>query len=453
MGNMWIGKGEHGIGNEEWGEEKRGGVWMLKKWWEGWGWGKGGGNRRRARLAAETENTLLVGTSRLEGVYDRAEYDREEVLERALQAWRMDPLARRIIELTTQYVTGGGLALRCDPADGPAAAFLKRWWEHPLNRIEQYAGEWCDELSRAGELFILLSTDAGGMSYVRAVPAAQIPAVRTAPGDVQQELSCLERGAQAGEEREWPVYDPQNDAPDGEQGGFAAAMLHFAINRPVGAVRGESDLAPLLRWLNRYAGWLEDRVRLNRWRTTFAYVVKQRFASEEERSQRQQALTGGAPPPGSILVVDESESWEVIAPKLESQEAGEDGLALKRMIAAGAGVPLHFLAEPEGSTRTTAESAGGPAYRRFEQRQRFFCGMLADLARAALRRRELATGDRLEGDVRIDGGDLSARDNAEMAAAAKAASEALAGLYDRQLIGEDEVRRLVYRFLGETAPR
>ena len=66
-----------------------------------------------------------------------------------------------------------------------------------------------------------------------------------------------------------------------------------------------------------------------------------------------------------------------------SQEAGEDGLAAKRMIAAGAGIPLHFLAEPESATRTTAECAGGPTFRRYEQRQKFFLWMLGDLTRAA----------------------------------------------------------------------
>ena len=32
--------------------------------------------------------------------------------------------------------------------------------------------EWCDELTRSGNLFLLLTTDAAGMSYVRAVPAS-----------------------------------------------------------------------------------------------------------------------------------------------------------------------------------------------------------------------------------------------------------------------------------------
>jgi hypothetical protein len=285
--------------------------------------------------------------------------------------------------------------------------------------------------------------------------AAQISAVICAPNDVQQELSYVERAGPAGEEREWPAYNPQTGWP-GEDGSLPAVMLHYAVNRPVGAGRGESDLAPLLRWLNRYAGWLEDRVRLNRWRTTFAYVVKQRFSGEEERLRRQQTLAAGPPPPGSILVVDESESWEVLAPKLESQDAGEDGLALKRMIAAGAGIPLHFLAEPEGSTRTTAEAAGGPAYRRFEQRQRFFCWMLADLARAVLRRRGLFVGEAdgwaEETTVRVEGGDLSARDNAEIAAGAKATSEALTGWFDRGVVSAEEARRMIYRFFGEPVP-
>ena len=46
-----------------------------------------------------------------------------------------------------------------------------------------------------------------------------------------------------------------------------------------------------------------------------------------------------------------------------------------------------FLAEPESATRATAESSGGPAFRRLGQRQRFFRWMVSPLPRLALRRR------------------------------------------------------------------
>lgn len=409
---------------------------------------------RRVRLAlAETENSITVGWRSHGNERDRYDYDREQVLELALEAWRTNPLARRIVELTTHYVVGGGLRLGCDSAQGEA--FLRGWWEHPLNRLAMRAPEWCDELTRAGELFLLLSTDAGGMSYVRAVPAAQIGEVRCAGHDVQQELAYAERGALPGGERIWPAYNPLEDRP-GEDGSFPAAMLHYAVNRPVGALRGESDLAPLLRWLSRYAGWLEDRARLNRYRNSFLFTVRSNFASEAERLARQQSLAANPPTPGSILVSDSSEEWDVIAPHLESQEAGEDGLALKKMIAAGAGMPLHFLAEPESATRSTAEAAGGPTYRRLEQRQRFFCWLMADLAQAALARWRAVNGLRLEATVRVEGADLSARDNASLANALAATAGALLPLWERKLIDEQELLRLVYRFAGEAgraAPR
>ena len=52
--------------------------------------------------------------------------------------------------------------------------FLNHFWEHRFNRMSIRCTEWCDELTRTGNLFVLVSTDAAGMSYVRAVPASMI---------------------------------------------------------------------------------------------------------------------------------------------------------------------------------------------------------------------------------------------------------------------------------------
>jgi len=393
---------------------------------------------------------------------DRPGYDRDQVLADALQAWRANPLARRVVGMMTQYVVGGGIGLESDHPE--TSRFLAEWWNHPLNRLPVRVYEWCDELTRAGELFIVLSTGAAGMSYLRALPAADVAAIETAENDLEQELYVVEKpGTSPGEGgpgtggpgtgwlegRRWIVYSPDGDRRQ-ESGEFTPAVLHFAINRPVGARFGESDLAPLLRWLTRYASWLEDRARLNRFRNTFLFWVKARFANQAEKLQRQADLNRNPPSPGSILVTDESESWAVISPNLASFEAAEDGLALKKMIAAGAGLPLHFLAEPESATRTTAESAGGPTFRHFQQRQVFFLGMLEDLARAAVRRRAMV-------DRRVDPGaqiaargtDISTRDNAELAEAAAKVIAAFSGLYERGLIDDAELLRLAYRFAGE----
>jgi len=310
--------------------------------------------------------------------------------------------------------------------------------------------EWCDELTRSGNLFLLLSTDAAGMSYVRAVPSAQVKQIISRPNDLDQETAYEMQPDWSGNNPlTWPAYNPQTDAP-GAEGSFKTVMLHYAINRPVGAQWGESDLAPALRWLSRYAAWLEDRARLNRFRTAFLYIVHAKFSSEAERRARQSALNATPPTPGSILVTDENETWEALHPRLESEDAGQDGLALKKMLAAGAGIPMHFLAEPEGSTRTTAEAAGGPTYRHFEQRQRFFLWMLGDLLRAVLNRRAAVDGRvSRHAEIEISGADISARDNVSLSMAASNISQVLQDLRDRGLIDDAEMLRLVYRFCGE----
>jgi hypothetical protein len=196
---------------------------------------------------------------------------------------------------------------------------------------------------------------------------------------------------------------------------------------------------------------LEDRARLNRYRNAFVYVVSGKFTSEAQRKQRQTALNANPPAPGSILVTDENEKWTAIHPRLESGDAEKDGLALKKMIAAGAGMPLHFLAEPESSTRTTAEEAGGPTYRHFEQRQGQFTWMLEDVLRAVLNRRSKIDKKILSNvELSVTGSDISSRDNTSLAQAAYYTITVLDDLRDRKLISNDEFLRMIYRFFGES---
>ena len=393
----------------------------------------------------ENENSFLVGTRTLnQSDRDRYAYDRKEVLQQCLDAWRENPLARRIVELTSQYVVGAGLAINCDHQG--SADFLSQFWNHRLNRMDTRAFELCDELTRTGNLFILLSTDGGGMSYIRTIPASNIEEIVSRDNDIEQPLSFILKASPAElEAKLLPAYDALEDTND------KRVVLHYAINRPAGAQWGESDLAPLLRWLSRYSNWLEDRARLNRYRNTFLYVVQAKFASEAQRKARQTALNASPPQPGSILVVDENEKWSAIHPRLESSDAEKDGLAIKKMIAAGAGLPMHFLAEPESSTRTTAEAAGSPTYRRMEQRQQFFLWVMKDILSVVLcRRAKVDHKVNASAEVSINGADISSKDNASLSQAAYYMISVLDDLRDRKLISNDEFLRLIYRFFGES---
>ncbi len=113
------------------------------------------------------------------------------------------------------------------------------------------------------------------MSYLRVVPAADIDRIEAMENDVEQPIAFVGKAGQV-----YPAYRKDGDGLDGE-GGFAPVVLHYAINRPAGAQWGESDLAPLLIWLRRYAAWLEDRMRLNRFRNAFIYRVRANFTRRQ----------------------------------------------------------------------------------------------------------------------------------------------------------------------------
>ncbi len=406
---------------------------------------------RRSQFAVpENDNTFFVGSRRYDETdRDRLEYNRQDILQQCLEAWRDNPLARRIVELTSQYVVGNGFDIQCK--DTHTKEFIDQFWNHRLNRMPSRIVEMCDELTRTGNLFVLLATDPQGMSYLRIIPASNIDRIVPTPNDIEQPLMFITKANEELEVFNYPAYNPVTDytLPDGS---FMAVVLHYAINRPAGAQWGEPDISPLLPWLRRYSAWLEDRVRLNRFRNAFLYVVSGSFVSEDARRARQAQIAANPPSPGSVLVTDSSETWSVISPKLEALDAREDGLALKKIIAAGVGLPMHFLAEPEGATRTTAESAGGPTYRRFEQRQRFFLWLLDDLLNIVIARRaQVDYAVKPNAKITISGADISARDNVAHSIATVNILNALERLYDMGLISQRELLRATYRFAGENA--
>lgn len=356
-----------------------------------------------------------------------------EQLADAASAYRTNPLAFRIVELTTDYVLGRGVRLRADRPE--VQVFVDEWWTHPQNRMTVRQFELCTELSLAGELFVALHTNPyDRMTYLRPIPAASVDTIETDPEDVERELRVHQIGG------------------DGTGGAWweAEQVRHYAINRLVGTVRGQSDLAPLLPWLRRYKDWLNDRALVSRFKNAFVWEVEVRSPDRRAVLNRKAELAA-PPPPGSVIVHDESETWKAVQPQIDAQGAEPDGKALRLMVAAGAGLPLHFLAEAEGSNRATAAEMGGPTLRHFERRQHYVGFVLADLALEAARRsgrfdaaRDLAIEAEFE--------DLGANENLSTASATRAIVDALALAADRGWVDEETARRMIARYSGEPVP-
>lgn len=375
----------------------------------------------------------------------------------AREAWRTNPLARRLISLVSSFVCGDGITLTSERRD--LGRFITAFWGHEQNGLALRQFTWCEELSRSGELFVTLHMNpANGMSYVRALPASSIDRVETAPGDYETEIMYHETVG---------LDDP--DYPQGRMwlghrsaaadvpvdGRYEPVCLHFAVNKPVGCVRGESDLAPVLQWLRRYDNWLRDRVRLNAAIHAFLWIVK----VPTQLLARRRAELATPPVPGSVMVVDRAdEEWQAVAPNLHANDAGADGRAMRWMVAAGGpGIGLVDLGEGEDSNLATARAMAEQRARWMRARQQYFGFVLASVALTAYNR-AVRVGKwpgqvRTLSDIRIGFPDISPADNAELGASAASVANALSAI-SGQGIGGERWRRLVVRtvlkFIGES---
>jgi hypothetical protein len=352
-----------------------------------------------------------------------------ELLQEAYLAYCTNPLAYAIIEMGVNFILGGGVRLE---APGQAAQrALDRFWDDPHNRMAERVYTLATELALYGELFVRFFTDPlTGRTVIRTIDPLRISAIETHPDDVERHLRyCLD-------------YDTWIDALEVEC---------FQVNRVSNALRGRSDLATVLPWLRRYREWLTDRVRVNRFKSAFVYDVTIHGAGAATLQARR-AEYAEPPEPGTVIFHNESEQWQAVQPRIDADDVQADGHAIKLMIAAGAGLPEHYLGEGGNVNRATAAEMGLPTMKRFQRRQEYFRYILQRIARRVLL--AAAAAGRLsvrsaERPVAVVFEELQDRDRAEMATAMQAFSQALATATARGWLSPQEARTLWWRHLGE----
>ena len=382
------------------------------------------------------------------GYADKSGSDRYQDLNDALEAWRQNPLARRIINLTTAYVVSEGIRIRSEYK--PLDQFIELFWFHGRNNLVLRQADWSDELARSGELFLVLFTNpADGVSHVRSVPAAMIDQIRWKDGDYETELAYHEKGAPGDTEGTWWISPDHPDATDLTR----PVMCHYAVNRPVGAVRGEGDLVAVLPWIRRYSRWLEDRIRLNAGVRKFLWIVYAPKRLVDELRARYSQV----PDDGAVVIAEEgAERWEAVTPNLHATDASADGRAIRWMITAGGpGTGLVDFGEGEDANLATATAMHDLRYRFLSRRQAYIAWMLCDLTLQAYKRsRTAVSGKRRDVthlDFLVQVPDISPDDNQELAVAARDLAVALNTLMG--IVGDSkELRRVSLRLFSASSP-
>ncbi len=385
--------------------------------------------------------------------YSRHDYTASEMQQLytdALTAWRKNPLAWNIVRLTSNYIIGTKITISSPNKD--LQRFIESFWHHPensmLNRLEGMA----DELTRSGDLFPLLFLNKeDGMSYLRFLTKDEIQTIETAVNDREKELIYVQAtGDLANPTKNW--YSPAN-----KRSRTANAIgLHYSVNKPIGALFGESDLVSILPWLLRYSRMLDDRVRLHWSIRAFLWFVKVPSNKVSDKQIQYQE----PPEPGSVIVHDDGEEWEMKSPNLRGSDAAHDLKAIRGMVDAGSGFPPHWRGEGEDVNVATADAMQEPTERHLARRQRYFVWLLCDILYQAYQRATQAQPElwppirqhNYEKLFTIATPDISRTDNERLSKAAHELSQALERIsaqYDGSPSLKKLMLQLILKFAGE----
>jgi len=350
----------------------------------------------------------------------------DELHSEAYEAYTGNPLAFRCIEIIVSYVWGQGAGIKA--RDERIKHIVDEFWER--NKMERKGRDICREYYLYGEQFIRWLD--GGTIWQ--LDPSTIDEIETASGNVQivrrvHQVDVVSGGAGPGT---W------FDVPEEVQ--------HFAVNKVSNAVRGRSTLWVMLPWLRRYKDWLTDRVRLNKARAAWMWLVKVQGASQKELDARA-AMFGQPPEPGSVMFHNEREEWVATGPNVEARDVWHDGHALKLMIAVGAGVPIHWLSEVASGTRAVAAEMGGPTLRTFESYRADFKFLLREIIDKELTR---VLGPQAEGigHYQIIFPELEPKDALEVARSLSALMDALREAVDRGWISNETAQQWLFEFSG-----
>lgn len=346
-----------------------------------------------------------------------------------------NPMIKRGLNLRAFYVWGQGCQIvarangknRDNDTEQDAQAVLAEHIADEGNQRAFYGHQAREENEHAlgtdGEVFAALHTKPrSGWVQVRTILADEITEVITNPEDrnepwFYQRVWSLDGYDAKGNPRNgtaellYPDVDYRPTTRPAAFGGvkiaWDAPVVHVAVNRPKGWLRGIPDAYAVINWSRAYKEFLEQWAGLVRSLSKFAWKLT---AEGKQRDQAKQAMAAatatrvrGDEPVGSVAFTPPGSSLEAI-PKSGATIDSESGRPLAMMVAAGLNLPVTMLLADPGQTgaRATAETLDWPTELGMMSRRELWTAAQLRIARYVITESVRATAGKLKGKIVTD---------------------------------------------------
>ena len=407
--------------------------------------------------------------------------------------YKSNPIAKRIIDLTAEYVVGDGIKYVAE--DQNVQEILDAHWTDPTNNwtINQFSR--VRDLGLTGELCIpVYVNENNGHVTLGNIDTAMIETVVENPeNNMKQQLVILRKMPKEPYRRAYRIVDVSSEPFGSKEHGrlvglntsvvkgadftkgdiieptgtgrkykciVSGSCFFFTINNPMTANRGWSDLLPDMDWIDAHDQFLFSSV--EKAIESSKYVLDVTLTGKNEQQIREWLRDQRTLKPGERFAHNENVTQEFKTPDLRLEDSASLASVLKNHVLAGAGLPPIWFAESLTS-RASAPEMTEPAYRHLKMRQKYISYVMSKILRFTLdqaivhgrlrqdRRRSdtnLANIESASFYLRMP--EVSYRDQRANAIAIRSISTALKDGVTNGFMETEEASRIFKRYLGLT---
>ena len=369
---------------------------------------------------------------------------------------RQNALARRIVHIKGEVVVGGGVKVTLgNEASDKANELLEDFWKS--NNMNQRVVRMAKGLSRHGERIYPVAVDARGNVRLGFVHSGDVDYIAFAPASDEPEAVVLQ-GTSDPATRTFLVIRKRTESDIGPENPrklqpdqYDGDLFYFTANRDEGEPRGTSDLLALADWLDA----IDDMpyIGLDRARQLLKTFYDVKLEGMDEASILEWLKTATPPANGSIRAHNERVTWEIRAPELAASEIGSLYSTIKELVAAGAGLPMTWLATGENANKASAGEMTLPTMRMLTERRKLCIDAIQTIVHFVLdegvRANRITLAERDACDVQVTASELEDSKVSKLASAVQQVTTALALMVDAGWISENVARRVVQLMLGQ----
>jgi hypothetical protein len=152
-----------------------------------------------------------------------------------------------------------------------------------------------------------------------------------------------------------------------------------------------------------------------------------------------------------VIIHNEAERWSAVEPHIQANDASEDGRQIKLMVAVGATLPEHYLADGDNGNRATASEMSLPTLLKFKRRQRVIKYMLRLILDRVIAeaRRAGRLGSRIDTSYEITFPEIDSGEHNTLAQALNWLVPALKTARAEGWISDETAMKIMFEYSGE----